>query len=272
MKKRFFYRKDNDPVELKFAKAIGAKKLDRKDFEKNPENYKDAVLILRGLRSRRILQIAGKNEIDYYYMDTGYFGNYGKGKIWHRIIKNNLHMDSITDRSKDRFDYIIRTSKRNLLYPKAGLVKPWNKKGSKILLCPPTQKSFTYYGKDYDVWMKNTVGEIKKYTDREIVIREKPESRTARVIYNTIWRALDEDIWAVVTYNSIVAVEAVTHGIPAFCLGPNAASFVSRTDLSKIEDPLYPKRQMWLNNLAYSQFSTVEMESGAAWKILGEKR
>ena len=72
-------------------------------------------------------------------------------------------MDSVIDRSRDRFNHVIKTSKRNTLYPKAGLVKPWNKKGSKILLCPPTQKSFTYYGKDYtDVhyWCEDEFGKI----------------------------------------------------------------------------------------------------------------
>jgi hypothetical protein len=43
---------------------------------------------------------------------------------------------------------------------------------------------------------------------------------------------------------------------------------VAESNLSKIESPVYSDREMWLRNLAYSQFTCEEMENGVAIDIL----
>jgi hypothetical protein len=84
---------------------------------------------------------------------------------------------------------------------------------------------------------------------------------------------LDDDIYALVTYNSIATVEAVQHGIPAFGLAPTAADPVCSNDLSQIENPRMPNEEVvyrWLCSIAYSQFSLDEILTGKAWEMVLE--
>ena len=43
---------------------------------------------------------------------------------------------------------------------------------------------------------------------------------------------------------------------------------MGQTDFSKIESPVYPERQAWLNSLAYCQFNERELVDGTLWKLL----
>jgi hypothetical protein len=83
--------------------------------------------------------------------------------------------------------------------------------------------------------------------------------------------ALADDVYCLVTYNSVSAVEAVMLGKPAITLGPNAATVVSNSQISDVEKLSFPDddlRQAWLRHLSYSQFTFTEMSDGTAWKIL----
>jgi hypothetical protein len=78
-------------------------------------------------------------------------------------------------------------------------------------------------------------------------------------------------VHCVVTYNSIVAVEALMEGKPAFVLGQNAASPLCSNDLSQIEAIKYPTQEevmYLLSNLAYHQFNIHEISTGSAWVTL----
>jgi hypothetical protein len=142
--------------------------------------------------------------------------------------------------------------------------------GTNILLCPPSQKALNYWNVNLETWIVQTTEEIKKYTDRPIVIREK-QSRHIRTNEDTMEMALSRDVHCMVTYNSIAAVESLIYGKPVFTMGPNAAAPLANTDLSKIEEPFMPTTAMVKRlcaNLAYNQFTPDEMANGTAWKIL----
>ena len=114
--------------------------------------------------------------------------------------------------------------------------------------------------------------EIKKYTDRPVVVRERAPQRIDRIKTSTLQEALDDDVFALVTFNSVAATEAIFHGIPAFTPAPaNAASPVSLQDITKINEPYYPdsdKLYAWACHLAYGQFHVSELRSGKAMEIL----
>lgn len=231
--------------------------------------------IFRGVVKRKYIQRAWKEKRDFYYMDTGYFGNFisldnpGGKKRWHRIVKNQLQNISIGDFPADRWNSLVKGDPR-LRWP------GWKKHGNKILIVVPNRKSCIFYGHDlvpYEqgnrLWLETTVDTIKKHTDMEIVIREKG-SRSARQ-HHSIYDALDEGIFATVALNSIAAMESIVYGIPAFVAVPCAASPLASTDLTKIMNPYYPDPdliQQHCRGLAYSQFTGEEIENGTAWKIL----
>lgn len=190
-------------------------------------------------------------------------------------MPNALHHSKIIQRPSDRLEMMIDFIKKNYNYTEKDIIKKWKKTGNKILVCPPSGKSMKFYKQDPNTWVRETTRLLKKLTDKEIVLRQKPKSRTDRIRTNTIYDAFNDDVFALVTYNSIVAVESVMYGIPAFTLCENAAMPVSSKTLKTIENPFYPDsetRWNWLNNLSYGQYSMGELVDGSAWRIINEDR
>lgn len=224
-------------------------------------NYGDNVILIRSMGKKKLIHDCWKNNQTFYYIDSGYIGNYKSPinpygwKLWHRIVKNNVQHSKIIDRPDDRW--------KRLDYP---IHKP--KKGSHVLLVTPSEKPCKFYGINRDSWVQDTIKKIKKYTDRPIRIRDKAVRQTR--INNTIFDDL-EDCHALVTYQSIAAVESVLYGIPAFTLAPTAADPVCDKDLSLIETPTLQDRDKiykWACHLAYGQFHIDEFKDGSAYRIL----
>lgn len=85
--------------------------------------------------------------------------------------------------------------------------------------------------------------------------------------------ALADDVFCLVTFSSIAAVEALLCGKPAITLGPNAAAPLCSQNLSDIDNPRIPTRdelEAWARCLSYCQFTEAEMRDGTAWRILND--
>jgi len=215
-------------------------------------------IVLRGITKRKVMHQARSEGRDYYYVDTGYFGN-DKRKHYHRITKNAMQYFGKLDPEcpDDRF---VKTGTRLLKY----------RPGTNILICPPSDKAMKYWNLDLEDWLKITINDIKKSTDRPIVIREKP-LRSVRTESDTIEMALSRDVHCMVTFNSIAAVESLIYGKPVFTMGPNAAQPLANTNLADIDNPCMPSMEEIRNlmcNLAYQQFTVNEMRDGTAWQML----
>jgi hypothetical protein len=212
---------------------------------------------IRGMKFAPGVQIAWEQKRTLYYIDNGYFGN-PTSKQWFRIIKNHVHdIRDIIPRDRTRLDRCQITLKN---------FTP----GRKILVAPPSTKSFSVWNMDQEQWINETVAEIKRHTDRPIEIRPK-RPRTDRLKTDTIEEALANDVHCLVTFNSEAAVEAIMQGKPAIVLGPNAAGVLSSKSLSEIETPRSPpldEREAWLCHLSYSQFTFTEIADGTAYHIV----
>jgi hypothetical protein len=265
MKDWVFLSKDGtDEYIEKLARSCGGKITSTEDFV-----YENTTgpIILRGIMKHKIMKRCQQDSRDFYYVDTGYFGNEKSSsnpngwKYWHRIVKNDLQHGEIISRPDDRFKQFNK------------MFAPWKKDGRKILIAAPDEKPCKFYNTTQQEWIENTINNLKQYTDRPIVVRERAPKRIDRITTDTLQSALDNDVFALVTFNSVAAVESIFHGIPAFTLAPaNAASPVSLQDLSKIENPYYPdedKLHAWGCHLSYGQFHISEMASGKALKMLG---
>jgi hypothetical protein len=224
-------------------------------------NFGSNPILIRSMSKRKLIHECWKTNHTFYYMDSGYIGNYKSSnnpqgwKLWHRIVKNNLQHNEIINRPDNRWkklDYPINKRKH----------------GTHILLVTPSEKPCKFYGIDRDIWLQDTIKEIQKYTDRPIVIRDKAprQQRITKTIFEDL-----ENCHALVTYQSIAAVESVLHGIPAFTLAPTAADPVCDKDLSLIETPTQQdehKIYKWACHLAYGQYHIEELKNGTAYKLL----
>ena len=146
-------------------------------------------VVIRGVTKRKVMEACRAHGRDFYYIDTGYFGNPVKGKLYHRITRNDVqYFGPIMDRPNDRL-------------AQTGIGFKKFRGGTNILLAPPSQKLLMMYDIDLDTWLNNTIEEIKKYTDRPIVIRKK-QSRAVRMTEDTMEMALAQDVHCLVTFSS----------------------------------------------------------------------
>jgi len=226
--------------------------------------YKDSrdPLVLRGIMKHKLMKRCWQDSRDFYYMDSGYFGNQPNElnpngwKLWHRIVPNNLQHGDIIERPNDRWEAMKIK------------LKNWRKTGKEILVVLPDEKPCKFYGIDLASWAIETVDTIKKYTDRPVVVRERDPDRQNRQSFPDALK----NAFAVVTFNSNAATESIMNGIPAFVMAPcHAAMPVTLQDLSQIEKPYYPSKDLvykWACHLAYGQFHIDELKSGQAKAIL----
>jgi hypothetical protein len=228
-------------------------------------------MVVRGVTSKVKIEICKKDNRDFYYIDTGYIGNFpsigntsGK-KIWHRVVKNDLQHLSPINVPNDRWNRLLKQDSR-LEW------KGWKNNNQKILLVMPNPKACRYYNIDYDQWMAETTEKIKTYSNLPIEVRVKG-SRSERNHGYSIYDAFDSGVYATVSFNSIASLESVLYGIPAFVSVPCAASPLASTDLSTLANPFKPELDVirkQCHTLAYGQYTQNEILNGTAWKIINE--
>jgi hypothetical protein len=68
--------------------------------------------------------------------------------------------------------------------------------------------------------------------------------------------------WAVVNHNSGPGTQAILNGVPAFVGASSLAAPVANLDLAQIENPLRPGRTQWIEQLAHTEWTIPEIESG----------
>lgn len=261
----FLSKDGNDEYVNMFAEGCKTTPTSTTDFVYESSND---PIVLRGILKHKIMKRCWQDQRTFYYIDTGYFGNERTAtnpngwKYWHRIVKNDLQHGEIISRPDDRFKQFNKK------------FQPWKKNGRKILVAAPDEKPCRFYGTSQEEWIKQTVNTIKQHTDRPVIIRERAKQRIDRIKNSTLQEALDDDVFALVTFNSVAALESIFHGIPAFTLAPaNAASPVSLQNLSQIETPYYPdqdKLYAWACHLSYGQFHVSELRDGSAKRKLKE--
>ncbi len=163
--------------------------------------------------------------------------------------------------------------------------RPWNQTGNVIVICGQHHNSQQWReNPSLKSYFKNCIEEIRRYTDKPIVIRPHPrnivhnfpEHKYKHVRVNLPkrdWNTYDDtdfkkilsSTWAVVNHSSNPAMEAVINGIPVFVSEKSLCHDVGNTDLSDILHPAMPARQNWANQLAYTEWFTEEFREGTPW-------
>ena len=120
----------------------------------------------------------------------------------------------------------------------------------------------------YGCTIIRTTEEIKKHTDREIKVRNKPRPG------NEWWDTdIKDDLFeaqCLVTNMSIASVDAVFNKVPVICHNRNVVSPIASRDLKFVEKPYRPGHKTvneWLKMVVENQFTLLEIESGQAYKI-----
>jgi len=187
-------------------------------------------------------------------------------------------------------------------------VEPWqNNPDGHILLClqrpgdSSLHRILTKKKQDYKHWIWKTVRDIRRYTDRKIVIRIHPLRQDATLnmlfsideVFKNIEVSTDttgatvlngsnggdgfvndlKGAYCVVGLNSNALSESVMAGIPTFSLCSGSMAWpVSNHFIKDINSPIMEfDRTQWLYNLSYCQWREDEIEQGLPWKHLKKK-
>lgn len=175
---------------------------------------------------------------DYTYVDHGYFKR-GYYDGYFRVCRNALQSQPNGDFPSDRWESLD-----------LGL-RPWNRTGRQILVCPISGYLGKFLGIDAVKWTETVVRELSRHTDRPIIVKQKDGTPLPL-----------KDAWCLVTYTSNASVDAIISGVPVIVLGDHPAKELSWT-WRQIESPVWPEREPWCWNLAYSQFTLEEIARGA---------
>jgi hypothetical protein len=144
--------------------------------------------------------------------------------------------------------------------------KGWNTKGENIILAPSsTTVTRLFHRMTQDQWVEATTREIKKYTDRPIILRKKP--KPSNQWWGTDIKDDFKNAHCLVTSMSLSAVEAVLNMVPVITHQRNVCAVISGT-IDKIEEPMKPSKktmQGFIKLLAENQFTIGEIENGTAY-------
>lgn len=248
-----------------FVKGAGNGKIYQfRELDSLPEEELTMYGILAG--SGEIYKQCQREKKNFYFMDHGYFTNAHDSPHWLRITKNKHCQNIMQERPADRYEKYFKQE-----------MKPWQR-GKKILVLPPTNAISNFF--NVTDWLDNTLKILRKNTDRQIVIREKPYNPTITMDHVGATVKVDRptqhkgkiewtDYFATVTYNSNTMVASLFNGVPVFCDPTNSgAAPISESDFSKIETPKYGDRVALFSSLAYNNWTMEEMLNGTAWRML----
>jgi len=228
---------------------------------------------------RKVLEFQKLNKKKTLIVDSNLFLYVDKTNKHHYL---RYSFDGIFPTTGYYFTKNIDANRWQKIKNKLGInVKPWRESGNHILICIQRNGGWSMQGLDVLTWLDTTIKTIRLYSDRTIVVRLHPgDSKTKftnnhpKVILSTN-ESLQSDLigaWATITYNSSPGVASAIEGIPVFVLDPTSANSqandISNTDISKIESPIQPERDKWLEKIAMSHWNFEELRSGEAWEFI----
>lgn len=164
-------------------------------------------------------------------------------------------------------------------------LKPLKRTGGDILICCQRDGGWSMGDNRLMPWLVKTISQVKKHSDRKIVVRFHPGDkgtlnhkrslaryRLPNVIVTHNDNILEDfkTAYAVINYNSSPAVAAAIEGIPTFVLDPkhSQASEVSHHSLSELENIREFNRELWIQRMAQMHWSLDELKDGTAWQHL----
>lgn len=194
------------------------------------------------------------NNWPFWFIDTGYtnFLN-GKKKTWHRLTRNHLHHYKPFYAPPDRLGIF------------ESFPSKWRESGDRIMIIEPGSFSASTFKVDIKKWKYDIEKELRQYTDRPIVFREKLAKKKRKNLYREL---CDEDYYCVININSNAAVESIWAGIPVITLSKHISNPVSKSNISDINDLYRPNIAEWLCMISYSQFTYEELVDGTAYQIM----
>ena len=158
-------------------------------------------------------------------------------------------------------------------------LSPWQENNGAILIACQHKLSGQWEDpSQMENWLHKSIKKIRSYTNRDIIVRPHPRCpinekkiNASRVFIQTpqkIKNTYDDynldlkNFFAVVNWSSNPGIHAAIEGIPIF-VGPNSLAYtVGNHSFKTLNSPIKPCREQWLNDLAYTEWTTNEISTG----------
>lgn len=212
-------------------------------------------------------------------VDSNLF-NYNVGKL-HPLHYSRYSMDGVFPTTGNYFCNTVDSNRWKQISKDLNItLKDWRTSGNHILLACQRNNGWSMGGYNVIDWVRNTVNEIRKYSDRPIIVRGHPGDQNAKKYLSqqgVDWSLSNHEkitqdfnnAWATITYNSSPGVASAIEGIPVFVTDPNPAVSqaydVANTNLADIENPKTFERQNWIERLSMCHWKFEELSDGSAW-------
>ena len=237
-------------------------------IEKLSNRYKKPILIREAPSLRQISDGSNSKGIPF-------------NSKWLKLSWNSFFMDEGIypyDASYNRWEDLCK--KYNIT------VHDWKRRGDAILVNlqisnDSALNKLIYKNICYKDYLINKLIEIKKYSDRPLIIRPHPREKQDKKFYEILHSMFnniiisDQDLytdlnrsWCVVTYNSTSCVETNLYGTPTITLDSSAVASELSQPIKYIEENNYPDRSDWCKKIAFHQWAGHELHDSYVWNLL----
>lgn len=159
-------------------------------------------------------------------------------------------------------------------------IKPINEQRKEhILIACQHERSLQWQGNPSTaIWINDTVNQLRKYTDRPIVIRPHPRARIDTIKLDNvrtekpikILNSYDDfdinyNCHTVLNHNSGPSIQAIINGTPTVC-DQTSLAYPLSTKIENIETPMIPDRHDWFVKLCHTEWTIDEIKNGIPLK------
>jgi hypothetical protein len=232
---------------------------------------------LYGLSRIDWLQFCIREQQPFLYFDKGYRRQEPERDAFWRVGVNETHPTEYVSVASHNDGRLTKLQKGMGLSER---MRPWraSSKDSPIVIASSSEKFHILHNlpppRD---WVADTIGQLRKHTNRPIFYRPKPSwgdpgpiDGSKCVVDIKHMSQLFKGCHALVTYGSYICVDAMLEGVPSIILGNGVIRDISSTDLAEVEEPRLADeddRKQIMANLAWCQYTVGEWSSGIAWRL-----
>lgn len=222
------------------------------------------IAVTWGWRNAAPLRAAGRNVL---VMERGYIGDLAARRQWTSLGWNGLNGRAAAPPAPDAG----ARWRRNF----GARLEAWREHGAFVVVMGQVPGDASIDGVDMAAWYRAACKASRRF-GLPVRFREHPSARQSGMAtpvplgVDVDERPLAEclaDARFVVTFNSNSATDAVLAGIPALACDAGSIAWPV-TGHGLAADPPSPDRTRWAADIAWRQWTTDEIESGAAWEFV----
>lgn len=225
-----------------------------------------------------ILEHQKANKGHTFCFDGGFFKGLGNYKYYRFGLGSPLYDGEFLNKNSPNDRWNIFKQEFNIPY------SHWRNDGDHILICTQPDRGYSMNLQPTINLIREWIPKLRTFTDKKIIIKPHPNgwrNHDAETAVNNLAKSQPNIIITdshsnlydyfekashMVTWNSTVAVESVTFGIPTFTFHNMGFAYdVTDHTLDKFNTPTQFNRDQWLADIHYAQWSAEELATGELW-------